>query len=300
MIYHPFPQEPCIKKLHLKDVKKPFQDWLKTQQFDGNKMILENEIDRLLIGNKKELDELIHTIESRLKKQDIWKEGNLYKNFRKRNWALELLEHIDLNVCPYCNRQYTMTIQHHNKSVITPQFDHFYPKSQYPYLQVSLYNLIPSCSTCNQKKSTHKLTDDIYPYEKSAARDQIVFELKQKDITIDQLYGMNQKSSPQIEIVMSGPSETVTCLQDVFGIETIMNHHQRELRELMKRVIVYDAKWKEDINNRWSRSHTLKLNELEMSTLLFGDIFDKKSWSQTPLAKFKYDIYQSLTQSIDK
>lgn len=303
MIYHPFPQDSSILKSHLKDVKQPFKDWLQAQAHGKvSEVIKKDEIDRLLIGNIKELDELIQIIEERAKRYLFkWKEGNLYKNFRNRQWALKLLGHIDLNVCPYCNRQYTMTVQQQNKSVITPQFDHFYPKNQYPYLQVSLYNLIPCCGTCNQKKSTRELTRDIYPYEKSEARDQIVFELKQKDITVDQLYGMNQKGSPQIKVGMSGPSEAVVCLQDIFGIETIMNHHQRELRELLQRIVVYDSKWREDINKRW-RCHLQEsqhLTELEMKTILYGDIFNKESWSHTPLAKFRHDIYQLLVPSED-
>lgn len=32
------------------------------------------------------------------------------------------------------------------------QFNHFYDKGTYPYLALSFYNLIPSCSTCNSSK----------------------------------------------------------------------------------------------------------------------------------------------------
>jgi hypothetical protein len=67
-------------------------------------------------------------------------------------------------ICPYCNLNH---INFHSrpkgtkKSVIVlemrPPLDHYYPRFTYPYLGISLYNLIPCCHQCN---SSVKLQQD--------------------------------------------------------------------------------------------------------------------------------------------
>ncbi|MDQ7066856.1 MAG: hypothetical protein Q9M40_01995 [Sulfurimonas sp.] len=57
--------------------------------------------------------------------------------------AYKLVKSLNLSVCPYCNRNTIYNIT--NKNRRTSDLDHFYPKSKYPFLAVSFYNLIPSC-----------------------------------------------------------------------------------------------------------------------------------------------------------
>lgn len=99
---------------------------------------------------------------------------NYKKGGQKESTAYWLQRQLGVKVCPYCNRMYTTTV--FGKNNIRPDFDHFYPKSKYPYLAVSLFNLIPSCSMCNRKKGdaaeifSKKNGEDvsiIYPYEES-------------------------------------------------------------------------------------------------------------------------------------
>jgi len=36
-----------------------------------------------------------------------------------------------------------------NKDNYDLEMDHYYPKADYPYLAISIFNLVPSCPTCN-------------------------------------------------------------------------------------------------------------------------------------------------------
>ena len=100
---------------------------------------------------------------------------NYKKKCQKESTAYWLQRQLGVKVCPYCNRMYTTTL--FGEYRIRPDFDHFYPKSKYPYLAVSLFNLIPSCSICNTKKSNtaeviynkkeNKNISIIYPYDES-------------------------------------------------------------------------------------------------------------------------------------
>ena len=66
--------------------------------------------------------------------------------YTKRLNKQDLIDAIGLNSCPYCNRSYIYSV---TSGKVNPQLDHFYPKSIYPILAVSLYNLIPACAICN-------------------------------------------------------------------------------------------------------------------------------------------------------
>lgn len=55
--------------------------------------------------------------------------------------------------CPYCNAEtvYAVERKESPNEPIKCAFDHFYPKGRYPFLALSLYNLIPSCYRCNSQ-----------------------------------------------------------------------------------------------------------------------------------------------------
>ena len=107
--------------------------------------------------------------------KDIFKYDYLNdkKRWQTKNTAYWLQQQLGVKVCPYCNRMYTTTL--FGKDKIRPDFDHFYPQSEYAYFSVSLFNLIPSCSMCNKKKGANaeifykkgKNVSIIYPYDES-------------------------------------------------------------------------------------------------------------------------------------
>lgn len=86
-----------------------------------------------------------------------------YEKFSNSKEARQILRILGMDVCPYCNMAFTMTLE----KKVRPQFDHYFPRNQYPYLAVNFYNLIPSCPRCNQFKSSHDTYSDamIYPYD---------------------------------------------------------------------------------------------------------------------------------------
>lgn len=59
-----------------------------------------------------------------------------------------------LKYCPYCNyhplESYLTSVGKRHKGPL----DHFYDKKRYPYLALSIYNLVPVCDQCNHEKLT--------------------------------------------------------------------------------------------------------------------------------------------------
>ena len=67
----------------------------------------------------------------------------------------------DLTVCPYCAVE---RIEAYARLNMRPELDHFYPRARFPFLAVSLFNLIPSCVICNQKcKRNHPMLGHAHP-----------------------------------------------------------------------------------------------------------------------------------------
>lgn len=115
---------------------------------------------------------------------DVYRRDLLENVFRfnhlnmKKTYAF--VSSLGIAVCPYCNRNYIQVIskeQGKNKEHQTrPQLDHFINKDEYPFLAVSMMNLVPSCAPCNLGKSNNEQRI-LYPY-KEGISDKYRFSIK--------------------------------------------------------------------------------------------------------------------------
>ncbi|HIF9238790.1 TPA: hypothetical protein ACX6RC_001296 [Photobacterium damselae] len=68
--------------------------------------------------------------------------------------AYNYLQGFSTKVCPYCNLDVTTLVnncldENRVQYKIRPALDHYLPQSLFPYFSLSIYNLIPSCTSCN-------------------------------------------------------------------------------------------------------------------------------------------------------
>ena len=97
------------------------------------------------------------------------------ENGRWGGWALAKEFNRVLKYCPYCNAE-TLYAFEWKKDIATLKmaksaFDHYFPRARYPFLGLSLYNLMPSCTRCNTafkgaaseglSKMAHPFIDDM-------------------------------------------------------------------------------------------------------------------------------------------
>lgn len=76
------------------------------------------------------------------------------------HFGFEIVQTLDLSICPYCGVENIQLYEGADISV-RAELDHFYPKTRFPFLALSLYNLIPSGPICNQK---HKKNNPMLGY----------------------------------------------------------------------------------------------------------------------------------------
>jgi len=121
---------------------------------------------------------LIYGIDKFKARRDAWRIPEKYlphklfpykKLLDDKDWNRhKLLSLMEIEVCPYCQRNYISSFEENDDKRITADLDHFYPKSLYPFLALSLYNFIPSCQICNSRfKGTKDTYNSVYPYEES-------------------------------------------------------------------------------------------------------------------------------------
>lgn len=73
----------------------------------------------------------------------------------------KIINQLGIKTCVYCNAQYAFSYDNGKDSFQNYEIDHWMPKSKYPYLCISFFNLQPSCPKCNKSKSSK---DDILPF----------------------------------------------------------------------------------------------------------------------------------------
>lgn len=94
------------------------------------------------------------------------KEFEKWNTIEFEKWgATEFLKSLNVNFCVYCNEQSLFWYDNNHHSA----FDHFYSQSDYPFLALTLTNLIPSCNYCNSSiKGSEELSENAFnPYEGS-------------------------------------------------------------------------------------------------------------------------------------
>lgn len=196
-------------------------------------------VKELLLAGRKRMEEFIRQFppnRSSPKPDELLATVFRYKNFSNRKVVNEILHEMEIPVCPYCNRLYITVLK---RKKVRPQLVHFFPKSLYPYLALSLYNLVPSCSVCNQAKAdwnTYK-KPLLYPYEEEFG-EEVVFALNLRDKS-DFVRKMRGDSS-QIRIKIrnsshsSGLRQKVVRQDEMLHLTDLYGEHGDYVADILK------------------------------------------------------------------
>ena len=106
-----------------------------------------------------------------------------------KKFASELTQALEINICPYCNYEDTETFGDDN-CITRPDLDHFHPKAKFPFLSLTLSNLLPAGEKCNRKyKSDKVMLDYRNPYIDGIS-DKTLFDFEyplDQDVTVQNL-----------------------------------------------------------------------------------------------------------------
>jgi hypothetical protein len=195
----------------------------------------------------------------------------------------ELAKKLNVKTCPYCNMHYTLFAEESNKKLAKFQFDHFFDKSDYPFLSMSLYNLIPSCAVCNHGKSTGKVSLIFHPYH-SAICDQFHFEVKNPLELFSGAYlGKNEIGIDLVADACTKQEKDV--FNNTFNITTLYSRHGDIAQE------VFDKAYVEAYYLNPDNFNFLKGKSPEyLKRLLMGTYPEKSDIEKRPMTKFIQDL----------
>ncbi len=218
-----------------------------------------------------------------------------YKSLVNNEW---LGKNLNIKVCPYCNNQYTQTLEKQDKThKVQFQLDHFYPKSLYPYLAVSFYNLIPSCNNCNLSKSNHDTFKEnlIHPYEESFHR-LAKFRTKEtsdRDLIKDFLENGDFRTK-NIDIELVSSDSRVQTHENIFHLEEIYKQHHDVISEIYAKFYLYPSSRIDELKTMFDEVKLSLFSEEELKRFILGNYTDEKDFLKRPLSKLTHDIAEEL------
>lgn len=190
--------------------------------------------------------------------------------------GLKFVDELGLQTCPYCNRAYIQSVS--KRGVVRPQIDHFYPKSLYPYLGLSFYNLIPSCSVCNG--TTAKGDRDSY-------YDNLInpYEIKNDDFK----FAFDFVAVDRVQVKLD---KKIPIHDDYFKLEEFYQHHNDVADELY--VKLYRENTKEHFDSLRKSLTNIGFDEDEIHRFITCGYLKDEDLHKRPLSKLIKDISEEL------
>jgi hypothetical protein len=197
----------------------------------------------------------------------------------RNDFGAKLQKENEIFLCPYCQRNYVNIIQKNNL-IIKPDLDHFYPKVKYPFLAVTLENLVPACQVCNsrlKKEIDFYRIKHLHPLNPS----ENIFK------KINFLYLGNKNIYIEKKALLSNQEQQYL---ETFRIEEIYNHHT----EILDDILVKNKKY-----NYVKKNHILKtcpsIGMKTIKELVFHEyinIDDKK----IPMSSLKKSLFEKIVK----
>jgi len=204
-----------------------------------------------------------------------------YKNWgtRTKYGAYYFVKVLGLKSCPYCNRNYTFVVDSENGK-LRPEIDHFYPKSIYPFLAMSFYNLIPSCQICNHTKS-NKIKENLEnPYDVKTNSYCFTYIPQSIEFSVVEKEKYNLDS---FEIDINGNPDNL----EIFHLKELYKQHKDIVLELLIKKAYYPQSYIEELSK-------FGFDEDDIYRYLFSNYKKDEDLHKRPLSKLIKDISEEL------
>jgi len=268
------------------------------------------EIDKIIKIMKKKNKKSKSILEIRFEKLNISEEylpNQLfcYKKLQtgNKNWNRhKLLSLIGIEICPYCQRNYISSYEENNDEKTTADLDHFYPKSLYPFLALSLYNFIPSCQICNSRFKGNKDTrDSVYLYEEGF--DELGVKFRTSKEVISEILG-ERYSDFYVKIDYENlknkeDGEKVKNSIENLGLDRVYKKsHNQYIQNLLYNIEKYPENYLENCVEMFESNVDKKKQLEEYFKDIVKEPYRKRIEKGEPLAKLTKDILEEFNIKI--
>lgn len=202
---------------------------------------------------------------------------NLYKGMSAEARDF-LIKSLDVNVCPYCNRNYIYS----SGKTHTCQLDHYYPKGKYPILAVSFYNLIPVCASCNLSKKETNF--EFYPHTETDVDELLKFSFE--------FEGLNYLKDKQDIRVTTIPQKRKYIKQiKKLGLGELYQKHNDVVQEIIRKNQLNSTTY---IHSLYEENKNIFESESEVENMVYSNYLGDDEVGLRSLGKLTRDIVEEL------
>lgn len=212
-----------------------------------------------------------------------------YSELRKKFYP-KYFQALGIKSCVYCNAQHAVSVEVENlkgKKITKAKFqvDHYIPKADYPCFSISLFNLYPVCSSCNNSKGTKKIEFLLYSENNHFHKSQFEFILDSGSranflLTRDISHIVIHFKQPKLVAGYDDYNKT-------FDIEGFYDTQKDVAEELILKAEIYTKAYRKSLLKDFK--NILK-NEAIMNRLIIGNYVESSDLHKRPMSKYKQDI----------
>ncbi len=266
-----------FQKENNKTLKELFDEKFKTE-FDCT-------LEDLLYGSFEKLQEIKDRLGDMSKRDDVKALFKYEKKFQE-HISKFFEQYVEVHTCYFCNIEFINTFMTKDEKIKNGfTLDHYIDKGKYPYLALSLYNLIPSCYTCNSKVKRVRSVETLSP-----ASTHFDFNNKVKFKTFMQNRNLQIDCEEDFDLLLKEDfSDIYKQYIDVFELDGRYKYHKYKVIEMISRRKEYpDSRIKE-------LALLTQKTEEEVKQDLFGEyLFEDEDLHKRPLSKLVRDISEEL------
>lgn len=193
-------------------------------------------------------------------------------------------ENIQLHTCYYCNIDYINTFEKNKEIKNAFTLDHILEKADYPYLGLSLYNLAPSCYTCNSKVKDSKIVFD--EFSPTSVDFDFDSKVKFKSFIVNDNLEITNKSDFLVKLVENNTNKFDKYIESL-NLNGRYNYHKYKVLEMIEKRKVYTDSRIKELSDLTSKTE----NEIKQD--LFG-IYMTEDLHYRPFSKLIKDISKEL------
>lgn len=263
-------------------------DWIKFSPAQMANFVESDEFKSVPIINKDGKEE-----DSKLKK--IILEALGYTKLRSEFYP-KYFQAIGIKACVYCNSNLAVSanrIDNDGNETVRAKFqvDHYYPKSKYPLLSISLFNLYPSCASCNNVKHDKRVKFSLYSNDEDEINNsKFSFNL----LSFSKAKHLLNRSDYNIdfEFVENEVLDSIhSTFQATFDIKGIYDTQKDVILDLIDKSLVYDFHYKKSLNENFPK---LFLTKEHFENFIIGNYSRQQDIHKRPMSKFMQDIARDL------
>lgn len=196
-------------------------------------------------------------------------------------------EDVKVKTCYFCNIHFVNEYKTKDKTYKNEfTLDHYFDKATYPYLALSLYNLIPSCYTCNSKLKKNEEFKNLAPSSKN-----FYFEnkVKFKLFLNKNCKNLHIKDKKDIDIPLKEQfSDEYDKYIEVFKLNERYKAHKDIVYEMITKAELYPESRLKELQNLTG----IPFQQIKKD--IFHLINENEDLSKKPFSKLIKDISEEL------